>query len=313
MSAHRHADRRGALAPRTGRGLLGYLPALAVLVLAAGLGWGAARHLTSRAPLPPPATTTLVSGPVRLVVGSPWAPATPPALPGLRAARAWTPFAGLRMTVSQALLARDAALPALAQLAHAARGGLGRPRTARLTGLAVREYPGVLVSRLRADIYLLQLTNGVLALTCTRPAHGPDPTEPCLDALESIAVAGARPVSPARALPLGAAATTALRALNRDRSRARAALARARTPRAQAAAAARLSRAHTIAAARVAPLVPVSAVATTLTAVLRQTSAAYGRLSRAGRSGDSRGWLRARRGVAAAERRLRQVLRATPA
>jgi hypothetical protein len=307
MSAPRELGRRGMMRAVPGFALTRWLPALAVLLLAGALGWVVAQRVAERPAVPEATATTLTAGALKLRVGSAWAPAAPEKLPGLSGQAAWAPYAGFSVRVTSTLVARDAALPALAALSRAT-GGLPQPRTVRVAGLAMREYSSIALGRTRLDLYLLETTGSVLTLACTRSATEPGVGGSCLDAVETLTLAGTQPVTPSRALPLGSAAVAAIHRLNTARTKSRAALAHAKLPRFQAAAAGRLERAHAAAARAIAPLSPVSGAARRLTAELRATAAAYRRLAAAGHAVNRTRWARAKTAVAGAERRLHAAL-----
>jgi hypothetical protein len=285
------------------------LAGVGLVLVGAVAGWLVAHRIASRAPAAPPesAERVLDAGPARLRVSAPWTRAQRPvSVPGLLWAPAWTPYAGLSTTVSVALLpAQDASLLPRA-LVDSVRGKLPRAQTARLVGLHALAYRAVHSGSSVLDIYAVPTTRGVLTLVCTAGRNSSEAPAWCLNGLDQVTVAGARPlkIAPDSAYRLGAAA--ALKPLDRARVRERAALHVARRYDAQGRAAAALSTAYASAAGRLAPLAPASGAAAAVPGALRNAAAAYHALARAAAHRDRRGWNRARAAVQRAEVRVAQ-------
>jgi hypothetical protein len=273
----------------------------ALALVAAAAGWLVAHRIAAR-PAPAPQLTSdrvLRAGPARLRVSAPWTPARrPPAVPGLADAPAWTPYAGITTTVSVALLPAQSATLLPGALAT---GQLPRPESAKLGGVQARAYRGLRSGGSVLDAYVVPTTRGVLTLVCASGAETPEAPAWCLNGLEQITVAGARPLRPAADTAYRLAAAGILRPLDAARVRERRALAAAKRSAGQGAAATQLARAFTTAANRIAPLAPATGPAAGVPAALRRAATAYTGLARAAAHRDTRAWNRARAAVRGAE------------
>ena len=117
---------------------------LVVALVAAIGGWVVAEKIAADPATVPSYSKELQAGPARLKVSTDWAEVrSPPVLPGLAGAPAWTPYSGLATTVSVALLAPDDAALVPNELVKGADGGLPNPERARVVGLEARAYRGV--------------------------------------------------------------------------------------------------------------------------------------------------------------------------
>ena len=78
---------------------------LVVALVAALGGWLVAERIAADPATVPSVSKELQAGPARLKVSTDWAEVrSPPVLPGLAGAPAWTPYSGLATTVSVALV-----------------------------------------------------------------------------------------------------------------------------------------------------------------------------------------------------------------
>ena len=167
-----------------------------LVALAAGLGgWAVAERIAAEPPAAPSLERVLDAGPARLKVSTAWVTARrPPELPGLAGAPAWTPYSGLATTVTVALVPADDAALVPSGLVKAAQGGLPKPERARVVGLEARAYRGVRTGDSVLDVYAIPTTRGVLTLVCAARNGAPEAPTWCLNGLDQITVAGARPL-----------------------------------------------------------------------------------------------------------------------
>ena len=106
------------------------------------------------------------------------------------------------------------------------------------------------------DVYAIPTTRGVLTLVCSARNGAPEAPTWCLNGLDSITVAGAKPLKPAADTAYRMRAPAVLKKLDAARVSDRKALRRAKGPVGQQRAATRLYRAHLAAAEMLAPLAP---------------------------------------------------------
>ncbi len=254
----------------------------------------------------------LQAGPARLKVSTDWAEVrSPPVLPGLAGAPAWTPYSGLATTVSVALLSPDDAALVPSELVKGADGGLPQPERARVVGLEARAYRGVRSGASVLDVYAIPTTRGVLTLVCSARNGAAEGPTWCLDGLDSITVSGAQPLKPAADTAYRMRAPAVLKKLDAVRVDERKALRASKGPVGQERAANRLYRAYVAAAEELGPLAPEKSAADRVVTSLRDTARAYRALSAAADRRSKRAWARARSRVASAERTLKGRVAAT--
>jgi hypothetical protein len=302
--------------PGRSRGLAaGALLGVAVLA-AAGFGLGRANRSAPAAATPAALVGSASTPDVAVRLPARWEPAQrPPAIAGLDLAGAMTLLAGSRsdagLVFGRVERAGAGLLPqALARAAQPAPG-LDEPvRTPALqgyrnAGLRVPGYAGVL------DVVAAPTSRGTLAFVCFAPAADEELRDACRRVIASARLVGraAAPVgtNAAYAKKLNAALTR----LNREVRTRRRALADARTPQGQVRIAAGLRRVHSQAATSVGAAAPGSLAADAngaIAAALRQTAAAYGRLSTAARAGAGGPYDAARSAVGRAERATRDAI-----
>ena len=252
------------------------------------------------------------AGPARLKVSTDWAEVrSPPLLPGLAGAPAWTPYSGLATTVSVALVAPDDAALVPNELVKGAEGGLPKPEKARVVGLEARAYRGVRSGQSVLDVYAIPTTRGVLTLVCSARNGAAEGPTWCLDGLDSITVSGAKPLKPADDTAYRMRAPAILKKLDAVRVSERKALRAAKGPVGQERAAERLYRANLAASDELGALAPKGTSAARVVTSLRDTARAYRALSAAADRRSKRAWARARAQVARAERTLRGRVAAT--
>jgi hypothetical protein len=278
-----------------------------VVALAAALGgWLVAERIAADPATVPSYSKELKAGPARLKVSTDWAEVrSPPVLPGLKDAPAWTPYAGLATTVSVALVAPDDAALVPNALVKDAAGGLPQPERARVVGLEARAYRGVRSGQSVLDVYAIPTTRGVLTLVCSARNGAAEGPTWCLDGLDSITVAGAQPLKPAADTAYRMRAPEALKKLDAVRVSERKALRSSKGPVGQQRAADRLYRAYLAAAEELGALAPQKSAAARVVTSLRDTARAYRALSVAADRRSKRAWARARSRVARAEKALR--------
>ena len=156
------------------------------------------------------------------------------------------------------------------------------------------------------DVYAIPTTRGVLTLVCS--ARGGETEAPtwCLNGLDQITVAGAKPLKPAADTAYRMRAPGVVKTLDSVRVRERKALRRAKGPVGQQRAARTLWRAHRTAAEELAPLAPEKSAPARVVTSLRDTARAYRALGDAAGRGSRRSWAQARSEVARAERQLKR-------
>jgi hypothetical protein len=232
-------------------------------------------------------------------------------LPGLDGAPAWTPYAGLATTVSVALVPADDPALVPAALVKAAEGGLPKPEKARVVGLQARAYRGVHTGDSVLDVYAIPTTRGVLTLVCTARNGGAEAPTWCLNGLDQITVAGAKPIAPDAGTAYRMRAPATLKALDAARVRERTALRRSKGPEGQERAARTLWRAYGAAAAELAPFAASGEPSARVVAALRDAARAYRALGDAAHRRSKPAWARARTVVSRAERTLKTRVAAT--
>jgi hypothetical protein len=283
------------------------------VALAAGLGgWAVADHIAADPAPTTAAEKVLDAGPARLKVSGGWARATrPPALPGLDNAPAYMPYSGLTTTVSVALLPADSASLVPADLVTKAEGGLPKPETARVVGLQARAYRGVRTGDSVLDIYAIPTTRGVLTLVCTARSGSESAPTWCLEGLDQITVAGARPITLNAGTAYRMRAPETMKGLDSVRVRERVALRRANGPVGQERAAKTLWLAYATAADELAPLAPKGEPSEKVVLALRDTARAYRKLHTSADHRSTRGWKRSRSAVSKAEKQLKTLVATT--
>ncbi len=282
--------------------------ALVAVTVAAVGGWVLASHLDSKPPVvrerPP---VTVRTGGVELVLRAGWQPVSKlPRVPGLdgAGARAFAPPDGssgrMMLTVLEGARAEQLPRPTVAALGvplgSSRRATVGGLRGVGYTALALRGVSGLV------DVYQVPTAAGVVAVTCVATLADPLPVGSCPGDVTTIAARKAAPPDPAAELRRRAPAL--ISALDETRRSGRHALRRAARPATQATAARRLEHAYRRAALRAAAVAPQHGTGAALPRTLRSAAAAYRRLALAASHHSRRGWVRARRAVNAAERRV---------
>ena len=171
---------------------------LAVALLAAGGGWFVADRIAAD-PASPRRRSPSCSTPVPRGCGCPRAGSARrgrPRCPGSRVRRRGRPTPASATTVSVALVPADDPALVPAALVKEADGGLPRPEKARVVGLEARAYRGVRTGDAVLDVYAIPTTRGVLTIVCAARSGGPEAPTWCLNGLDQITVAGARPITP---------------------------------------------------------------------------------------------------------------------
>ncbi len=285
---------------------------LVVALLAALGGWFVADRIAADPAAVSSVSMELRAGPARLKDSTDWAEVrSPPILPGLAGAPAWTPYSGLETTVSVALVpASDAALMPSDMVEHLG-GALPRPEKARVVGLEARAYRGVRSGESVLDVYAIPTTRGVLTLVCRARSGASEAPTWCLNGLDSITVTGAQPLKPAADTAYRLRAPATLKALDKVRVSQRKALRRAKGPVGQQRTAMRLYGAHMAAVEELAPLAPAKSAPERLVTSLRATARAYRALASAADRRSKRAWARARSDIARAERTLKKRVAST--
>ena len=285
---------------------------LAVALVAAVGGWFVADRIAADPATPDaPVAKLLDAGAARLKVSSGWEKAArPPALPGLTGAPAWTPYAGLATTVSVALVPADDPALVPAALVKEADGGLPKPEKARVVGLEARAYRGVRTGDTVLDVYAIPTTRGVLTLVCAARSGGPEAPTWCLNGLDQITVAGARPITADAGTAYRMRAPAVMKDLDAVRVRERVALRRAKGPVGQRRAARTLWKAYGDAAGELSVLAPKGEPPARVVSSLRDTARAYRGLGDAAQRRSRRAWARARTVVAKAETTLKKRIAA---
>jgi hypothetical protein len=268
---------------------------LAVALAAALGGWAVADRIAADPVAPAPTQKVFDAGPARLKVSTGWARAPrPPVLPGFDNAPAYTPYAGLTTTVSVALLPADTASLVPAALVSKVDGGLPKAETAKVVGLSARAYRGVVTGDSVLDLYAIPTTRGVLTLVCTARAGAEASPTWCLEGLDQITVAGAKPITLNDSTAYRMRAPETMKKLDSVRVAERVALRRARGPVGQERAARELRQAYFSAADELAPLAAAGEPSEDVVAALRDAGRAYRKLGFAADHRSKRGWKRAR-------------------
>jgi hypothetical protein len=203
-----------------------------------------------------------------------------------------------------ALLPADSASLVPSALVEKVDGGLPKAEKAKVVGLSARAYRGVVVSDSVLDIYAIPTTRGILTLVCTARAGAEASPTWCLEGLDQITVAGARPITLNDATAYRMRAPETMKKLDSVRVSERIALRRARGPIGQERAARALRQAYFAAADELAPLAPKGEPSEDVVDALRDAGRAYRKLGTAADHKSKRGWKRARSQVSRAEKTL---------
>jgi hypothetical protein len=286
--------------PRPGARSFPVVVGLAVVIVAAAVGWFVA-GATAPEPEVPVTPNSATVGSASFTVPGTWTPAAA-RRPGVRA------FATDPGLPARALVAFDprpdrTLVPAT--LRAGIEADLGRPRQARLGGLAAWSYGPVQTGQTVAQFTVTPTTAGVLGVACTAPAETWNVAMDCHASVDSVTLVGAGAVPPQADVAFRLRLSPTLAALGPQRVQGRAAL---RKPRTRAAAARRLAAAHGAAASKLAPVASAGAPAA-LVAALRREAKAYRSYGRATRGRPTRrAARRAGARVVAAETAFRRAL-----
>ena len=220
----------------------------------------------------------LDAGPARLKVSHRLAAgAAPPARPGLARGAG---VDALRRPGDDRLGRARARRSSRADAGSDGRPGRGRrlpePETGPRRRARGARYRGVRIGGSVLDVYAIPTTRGVLTLVCSARNGAPEAPTWCLNGLDQITVAGARPLRPAADTAYRMRAPAVLKELDAARVRERKALRRARGPVGQQRAArSSLRSAYRTAAEELAPLAPGKRAPARVVASLRETARAY--------------------------------------
>ena len=172
---------------------------LVVALVAALGGWLVADRIAAD-----PATVAVglegaaAPGPARLKVSTDWAEVrSPPVLPGLAGAPAWTPYSGL----ADDRLGRARAAPTMPRSSRASSSsrptaGCRGPRRRASSGSRRARTAACAAGESVLDVYAIPTTRGVLTLVCSARSGAAEAPTWCLTGSTQITVSGAQPLKP---------------------------------------------------------------------------------------------------------------------